>query len=60
MDLTPKDRVWSANPWNSPAELIDNMLAVFAVGASLVQVGNPDPSAQQRRRHTEKVTRTLD
>jgi hypothetical protein len=52
--------VWSANAWGTPAELIDNMLAVFAVGASLVQVAHPDPAAQQRRRDSEKVTRTLD
>ncbi len=58
--LTSSDRVWSANGWDTPAELIDNLLAVFAVGASLVQVANPDPGAQQRRRGTEKVTRTLD
>ncbi|GFG68583.1 TIGR03089 family protein [Mycolicibacter senuensis] len=57
--LTASDRVWSANGWRTPAELIDNMLAVFAVGASLVQVGNPDPDVQDRRRETEKVTRTL-
>nr|WP_109535747.1 TIGR03089 family protein [Mycolicibacter sinensis] len=57
--LTPSDRVWSANSWATPAELVDNMLAVFAVGASLVQVTNPDPDTQQRRRETEKVTRTL-
>lgn len=41
------------------ARLIDNMLAVFAVGASLVQVGNPDPDVQARRRESEKVTRAL-
>jgi uncharacterized protein (TIGR03089 family) len=58
--LTSSDRVWSANAWGTPAELIDNMLAVFAVGASLVQVAHPDPAAQQRRRDSEKVTRTLD
>lgn len=57
--LAPSDRVWSANGWHTPAELVDNMLAVFAVGASLVQVGNPDPDVQQRRRDSEKVTRTL-
>ncbi|MEZ0382576.1 TIGR03089 family protein [Mycobacterium sp. pW045] len=57
--LTSADRVWSANGWQTPARLIDNMLAVFAVGASLVQVGNPDPDRQARRRETEKVTRVL-
>ncbi|MEB3032262.1 TIGR03089 family protein [[Mycobacterium] nativiensis] len=57
--LTSSDRVWSANSWDTPAELIDNMLTVFAAGASLVQVGNPDPGVQERRRDTEKVTRSL-
>ncbi|MGV0698103.1 TIGR03089 family protein [Mycolicibacter sinensis] len=57
--LTAADRVWSANGWQTPARLIDNMLAVFAVGASLVQVGNPDPDVQARRRESEKVTRAL-
>lgn len=57
--LTPSDRVWSANDWRTPAALVDNMLAVFAIGASLVQVGNPDPGAQERRRNSEKVTRVL-
>jgi hypothetical protein len=36
------------------------MLAVFAVGASLVQVANADPAASQRRQTTEKITRILD
>ncbi|MEO6794922.1 MAG: TIGR03089 family protein [Mycobacterium sp.] len=57
--LTSSDRVWSANGWDTPAGLVDNMLAVFAVGASLVQVDNPDPDVQDRRRSSEKVTRTL-
>ena len=34
-------------------------LSILAVGASLVQVANPDPSALQRRIETEKVTRVL-
>jgi uncharacterized protein (TIGR03089 family) len=59
MGLTSSDRVWSAGDWQSPAELVDNLLAVFAVGASLVQVANPDPEAQQRRRDSENVTRSL-
>ncbi|MGV0625013.1 TIGR03089 family protein [Mycolicibacter minnesotensis] len=53
------DRVWSANTWDTPAALIENMLAVFATGASLVQVANPDPELQERRRASEKVTRDL-
>jgi hypothetical protein len=39
--------------------VVDHLLAVFAAGASLVQVANPDPNpdAETRRRQTEKVTR---
>ncbi len=54
------DRVLSAAPWADADQLIDNMLAVFAAGASLVQVTNPDPAAMQRHRDTEKITRTLE
>ncbi len=36
------------------------LLAVLAAGASLVEVVNPDPALQARRRETEKVTRALD
>ena len=57
--LTAKDRVLSSAPWPGPAELIDGLLAIMAVGASLVQVANPDPAALQRRIETEKVTRVL-
>ena len=39
---------------------VEDLLAVFAVGASLVQVTNPDPAALERRRVSEKITRTLD
>ena len=39
---------------------VEDLLAVFASGASLVQVVNADPAALERRRTTEKVTRTLD
>lgn len=55
--LTPEDRVMSSRPWSTATELTDNLLAVFAAGASLVQVANPDPAALDRRRQTEKVTR---
>lgn len=55
--FTGSDRVLSTASWNNPDELITNLLAVFAVGASLVQVANPDAGAQDRRRTTEKVTR---
>ncbi|WP_441962153.1 TIGR03089 family protein [Mycolicibacterium houstonense] len=55
--FTGSDRVLSTASWNTPDELVDNLLAVFVAGASLVQVANPDPDAQERRRTTEKVTR---
>jgi uncharacterized protein (TIGR03089 family) len=57
--LTATDRVGSSHGWSTPTELIDNMLAVFVAGASLVQVTNPDPAAQERRRATEKITLVL-
>jgi uncharacterized protein (TIGR03089 family) len=55
--LTATDRVLSTAGWDTPDAMIDNLLAVFAAGASLVQVANPDPEAQTRRRQAEKVTR---
>ncbi|WP_407558079.1 TIGR03089 family protein [Mycobacterium paraintracellulare] len=57
--LTSGDRVLSGKPWTEPAELVDNLLAIMAVGASLVQVANADPGARARRIETEKVTRVL-
>jgi uncharacterized protein (TIGR03089 family) len=58
-DLTATDRVLSTAGWDTPDALIDNLLALYVAGASLVQVANPspDPDAQARRRLTEKVTR---
>lgn len=57
--LSARDRVISDKPWSTPAELIDNFLAVMAAGASLVQVANPDSALLARRRLTEKVNRNL-
>ncbi|RAV07914.1 TIGR03089 family protein [Mycobacterium colombiense] len=57
--LTSGDRVLSGASWPGPAELVDHLLAILAVGASLVQVANADPAGQQRRIETEKVTRVL-
>ncbi|HWF29433.1 MAG TPA: TIGR03089 family protein [Mycobacterium sp.] len=57
--LTSKDRVLSSASWPGPAELVDCLLAILAVGGSLVQVANPDPSAVQRRIETEKVTKVV-
>jgi hypothetical protein len=50
----------SARAWASQQDVVDNLLAVLAAGSSLVQVTNPDPAVLERRRVTEKVTRTLD
>jgi uncharacterized protein (TIGR03089 family) len=58
-ELTAADRVLSSASWDGPAELVDGLLAIMAVGASLVQVANPDPAALARRVETEKVTRVL-
>ena len=55
--ITADDRVMSSAPWRTPDELIANLLAVFSIGASLVQVTNPDPAALDRRRQTEKITK---
>jgi len=55
--FTAGDRVLSMARWDTADELTDNLLAVFAAGASLVQVANPDPAGLDRRRQTEKVTR---
>jgi uncharacterized protein (TIGR03089 family) len=55
--FTADDRILSSASWDTPDELTDNLLAVFAAGASLVQVANPDPSALERRRQTEKCTK---
>lgn len=60
LGLTSSDRVWSTKGWNNATELIDNMLTVFVVGGSLVQVANPDPDLQERRQASEKVTRPFD
>ena len=57
--LTAADRVCSARDWDTASDLVANLLAVLASGASLVQVRNPDPVRQQRRRRIEKVTRVL-
>jgi uncharacterized protein (TIGR03089 family) len=57
--LTSSDRVLSTASWERPEQLVDGLLAVLSVGASLVQVANPDPEVMPRRIETEKVTRVL-
>jgi uncharacterized protein (TIGR03089 family) len=55
--FTAEDRVLSSAPWHTAGDVIANLLAVFVVGASLVHVTNPDPSAMDRRRQSEKITK---
>jgi uncharacterized protein (TIGR03089 family) len=57
--FTESDRILSTSGWDNADALVDNLLAVFAAGASLVQVANPDGAAQERRLTTEKGTRTV-
>ena len=57
--LSGDDRVMSDRPWGTAEQIVDNLLAVLAAGASLVQLSNPDPALLARRRDTEKVTRDL-
>ncbi|MFD6196200.1 TIGR03089 family protein [Mycobacteriaceae bacterium NPDC060252] len=57
--IAAEDRVLSSGSWDTPDTLTANLLAVLIAGASLVQVANPDPAAQERRVVSEKVTRTL-
>ncbi|ULE35444.1 TIGR03089 family protein [Mycobacterium sp. IDR2000157661] len=58
--FTALDRVLSTKQWATPTELVDNLLAVFISGASLVQVCNPEPTALDRRRQVEKVSRVIE
>ena len=58
-DLSPSDRVLCTAGWTGPNELVDGLLSILAVGASLVQVANADPQLLPRRVETENVTRVL-
>ncbi|MGV8872477.1 MAG: TIGR03089 family protein [Rhodococcus sp. (in: high G+C Gram-positive bacteria)] len=58
--LSAADRVLSSASWTTADELIDGLLSVLVVGASLVQVAQPDEQKNERRTETEKVTVTLD
>lgn len=55
--LTADDRVMSTGDWTHATDLTEKLLAVFAAGASLVQVANQDAAAMARRRQMEKITR---
>ncbi|MBV5245406.1 TIGR03089 family protein [Mycolicibacterium sp. PAM1] len=55
--LSGTDRVLSTTAWETADDIVDHLVALYVVGASLVQVANPDPAAMQRRTETEKITR---
>ncbi|WP_415974275.1 TIGR03089 family protein [Rhodococcus sp. 077-4] len=57
--LAASDRVMSSASWTDADQLIDGLLSVLVVGASLVQVANPDETKLDHRRDAEKVTATL-
>ncbi|BBZ62017.1 TIGR03089 family protein [Mycolicibacterium monacense] len=57
--LQPRDRVLSTADWATADDVVEGLLAVYAVGGSLVQVAHPDPAVLERRRAMEKVTRDL-
>ena len=59
LGLRRGDRVLSTLDWRRPGDLVDGLLAVLAVDASLVQCSNPDGTALPRRVHDERVTATL-
>ncbi|BCK53560.1 TIGR03089 family protein [Nocardia wallacei] len=56
--FSAEDRVLSESAWHTPADLVDGLLAVYAAGASLVQVVNPDPAKRADRIRSERVTTT--
>ncbi|MDH6677738.1 uncharacterized protein (TIGR03089 family) [Rhodococcus sp. LBL1] len=58
-NVTGSDRVLSTRTWATADELIAGLVSVLAVGASLVQVSNPDDAALARRVDSEKVTARL-
>jgi uncharacterized protein (TIGR03089 family) len=57
--LTAGERALSTASWDGPDDVIDGLLAVLAIGGSLVQVANPDAASLPRRIETEKVTRVF-
>jgi uncharacterized protein (TIGR03089 family) len=56
LGISRGDRVLSTADWDTGTALVHSLVAIFAVGASLVQVANPEPSVLQRHRSTEHVT----
>lgn len=59
LGLAAGDRVLSTLDWPIPDGVVDGLLAVLAVGGSLVQCRNTAPDALARRAETEKTTARL-
>lgn len=57
-NITGDDRVLSTARWDSADDVIDRLVALYAVGASLVLVANADAALAGRRWQTEKLTTT--
>lgn len=57
--LTTGDRVLSTARWDNADVIANHLVGVFAAGASLVLVVNPDAGALENRKKSEKVTREL-
>lgn len=55
--LTGADRIMSSALWVTADDVIEHLLAAYVVGASVVQVADPDPDLLDRRRVAEKTTR---
>jgi uncharacterized protein (TIGR03089 family) len=59
LGLTESDRVLSMAHWQTGDDIVQQLLAVYVIGASLVLVANADARLLERRLQTEKLTRTL-
>jgi uncharacterized protein (TIGR03089 family) len=57
--ISQDDRVMSTMDWGTDRQLVSGLVGVFAAGASLVQIAHPDASGLDKRRETERVTKTL-
>ncbi|PRC42228.1 TIGR03089 family protein, partial [Mycobacterium sp. ITM-2017-0098] len=57
-NITGDDRVLSTARWDTANDVVDRLLALYAVGASLVFVANPEAALAERRWQTEKLTTT--
>ncbi|MQY19976.1 TIGR03089 family protein [Nocardia macrotermitis] len=56
--FSEQDRVLSEGSWETAAEVIDGLVAVYVAGASLVQVDHADPAKREHRVGVERVTVT--